>query len=127
VDSAGICGIRIGLHSLCRQRRGEPGEVLEFDSNTGAYLGVFSPGGGGTNGVGAARQPLFGPDGNFYVVDALNGDIRRFTPNEDPLGVFATGDLPVPAVGARSDRTETCMFPTRAMARLSNLTGPRER
>ncbi len=77
-----------------------PGEVLEFDSNTGAYLGVFSPGGGGTNGVGAARQPFFGPDGNFYVVDALNGDIQRFTPNGNPLGVFASGDLPVPAVGA---------------------------
>jgi WD40 repeat protein len=77
-----------------------PGEVLEFDSNTGAYEGVFSPGGGGTAGIGAARQPFFGPDGNFYLVDALNQDVQRFTPSGTPLGVFATGNLPVPGVGA---------------------------
>jgi len=58
-----------------------PGEVLQFDGSTGAFIGVFSPGGGGTIGVGAARQPFFGPDGNFYLVDALNQDVLRFSPN----------------------------------------------
>jgi WD40 repeat protein len=77
-----------------------PGEVLQFDTNTGAFEGVFSPGGGGTAGVGAARQPFFGPDGDLYLVDALNQDVVRFSASGTPLGVFATGDLPVPGVGA---------------------------
>lgn len=46
----------------------DTGNILRYDGTTGAFRGVFVPGGSG--GLGTPSGFVFVPDGNFYVADA---------------------------------------------------------
>jgi hypothetical protein len=46
----------------------DTGSILRYNGTTGAFLGVFVPGGSG--GLGNPTGFVFGPDGNFYVADS---------------------------------------------------------
>ena len=52
------------------------GSVLKFEVDTGAFLGVFVPAGGG--GLDGPTGLAFGPDGNLYVASFFNGSVLKY-------------------------------------------------
>ncbi|MBK8101652.1 MAG: NHL repeat-containing protein [Planctomycetes bacterium] len=65
---------------------GNTNQVLRFDGQTGAPLGVFAN-------VTAPRQLQFGPDGNLYVCSGSTASVLRFRPDGTTLGVFVQGSV----------------------------------
>jgi DNA-binding beta-propeller fold protein YncE len=65
------------------------GVVDRFDLHTGTLLGQFA--------VTRPNDVTFGPDGNLYVLGDISGQVSKFTPNGQPLGVFASGSQISPA------------------------------
>ena len=64
-------------------------EVLRYDGDTGAFLGVFASGGGLSNPVGLT----FGPDGHLYVASGNNNRVLRYDGVTGAfLGIFASGN-----------------------------------
>lgn len=64
--------------------------VLKYDSQTGAFLGVFVPQGSG--GLGSyIRDMAFGPDGNLYLLDPSNGVLRYSGQDGHFISVFVNG------------------------------------
>jgi hypothetical protein len=51
-------------------------EVLKYDGNTGAYLGVVVP--SGSFGLHAPWALTFGPDGNLYISGVLSNNVLRY-------------------------------------------------
>jgi hypothetical protein len=87
------------------------GDVLRYDGQTGASLGLFAelpdnpptePGGEPTQ---AAPGPLrFGPDGNLYVSDFGGSNVRKFNGADGTfLGDAATGFFPPGGLAFGSD------------------------
>src|SRR5262249_37538639 len=69
---------------------GQPGSVLRFDGNTGAFIDVFVPPGSG--GLSRANDLHFGPDGFLYVSSFDTHNILRYDPlNGSFQGVFVSG------------------------------------
>ena len=70
-------------------------EVVRFDSNTGAFMDIFTSGtGGGTFPFNTMRSPFgftWGPDGNLYVASPIS-QIRRY---DGTTGVFIDVFAPV--------------------------------
>ncbi len=58
--------------------------VLEYDSSTGAFLGIFAD-------VAGPAGHTFGPDGNFYVSSIPGNAVLRYSPTGALLGTAATG------------------------------------
>jgi streptogramin lyase len=62
------------------------GEVLRYNSSTGAFLGVFA--------TTADTDPFglrFGPDGSLYVANILSNSVSRFSSSGTLLGTFVPG------------------------------------
>ena len=70
---------------------GPTSQVLRFNGQTGAYMGVFASGGG----LGLPRGLKFGPDGNLYVVSGqAGGYILRYNGTTGTyIDKFASGNL----------------------------------
>ena len=71
---------------------GATSQVLRFNGQTGAYMGVFASGGG----LLVPRGLKFGPDGNLYVVHGIgngNGYVLRYNGTTGAfIDVFASGN-----------------------------------
>ncbi|MCH8148819.1 MAG: hypothetical protein IH987_12605 [Planctomycetes bacterium] len=79
------------------QRKGLPGEILEFDADDGTFTGVFvsSANNGGLSGP---RDAVFKPDGHLLVTSSLTHQILEFDQSGTPLGTwevlgFAVGGM----------------------------------
>lgn len=65
------------------------GQILRYNGQTGAFMGVFAQGGGLDRPYGTA----FGPDGNLYVASFRSDQILRYNGQTGAfLGVFASGN-----------------------------------
>ena len=65
------------------------GQILRYDGQTGAFMGVFAQGGGLLRPYGTA----FGPDGKLYVASFLTDQILRYDGQTGAfLDVFASGN-----------------------------------
>jgi sugar lactone lactonase YvrE len=68
---------------------GSSGQILRYDGQTGAFMGVFAQGGGLTRPYGSA----FGPDGNLYVASFRSDQILRYNGQTGAfIDVFAAGN-----------------------------------
>ncbi|MEO8083278.1 MAG: beta-propeller fold lactonase family protein, partial [Ardenticatenales bacterium] len=91
--------IRAGLLYVASS---ETNQVLRFDAATGAPLGEFvgpNPLFPYPNGIAGPRGLVFDASGNLYVSNALNSQVRRYSPGGGFTGVVAANkDDPNPGV-----------------------------
>ena len=69
------------------------GNILSYDLTTGAPTGgepLVPAASGGLNGPSALA---LGPDGDFYVGNASDSSVLRYSPQGNPLGVFISAGL----------------------------------
>jgi streptogramin lyase len=72
----------------------QPGAILRYNGQTGAFIGAFvAPGSGGLL---TAQQCVFGPDGNLYVADNDRGQVLRYN---GKTGAFMDAFVPVGSGG----------------------------
>jgi sugar lactone lactonase YvrE len=65
------------------------GQILRYNGQTGAFMGVFAQGGGLNRPYGSA----FGPDGNLYVASFRSDEILRYNGQTGAfIDVFASGN-----------------------------------
>jgi outer membrane protein assembly factor BamB len=50
------------------------GQILRYDADTGAFLGIFAS----SSQLAGPVSLTFGPDGNLYVAGEISGNVTRF-------------------------------------------------
>ncbi len=78
----------------------EKGAVLRYNGITGSFIDAFVPLGSG--GLRGPTELIFGPDGNLYVSDYWDQNVKRYNGSTGAfLGIFTSGGSPLAPQGLR--------------------------